>query len=161
MLYVFLAPPETRERWLTYFSSSQKKEKKGDEMSIAKDSRDWRAAYKIIFNPRLSERPASAFSLYYTRPPKSRGRFIIRQSLILAARYIALCIYYDPDIHRYMFGYGSNTWGRSDFAPGKEEFLRRLLCFNKDSCQTPITVREIIVRIHLVLDRVIPDYLML
>jgi hypothetical protein len=92
-------------------------------------------------------------------PPVQRWRFVFRQSLILLGRYIALCVYYDPVVYHYMLD--GTAWNHGDFSPEKEAFFRRLIGSIISSDYSPITTREINIRLHYVLDRIIPDYFVL
>lgn len=97
-----------------------------------------------------------------TRPLKSKRQYITRRILVLLGRYIALCVFYDPDVSLYLFQH-QGSWSPADFAPDKRGFLRRLLRLSqfRSFPISPITRREVLTRTHLVLDWVISDWLTL
>lgn len=82
---------------------------------------------------------------------------------MLLYRYIALCVYFDPSVYRNTMD--GKPWNSLDFAPGKQIFVRRLICQSAFSsfqfCNTPITSRDFLIRFWLGLDLVVSDSLAL
>ena len=147
-------------------NSNFPKDKEWDS-SPGSSPRDWRFAYKMLFNARCIGTPMATpsvrhVSVVYTRASHEaidlpRSCFIRRRALVLLGRYIALCIHYDPAI--FQFTPDGIPFGPADFAPEKRRLLRKLpSCLLEGSCPT---TRELLVRFHFVLDRIIPDYLVL
>jgi len=161
----------------------QKQEKMDSSQENSKTrTRNWICAYKLLFNPRLiGTAPATPYVASYSKPSsllqrhtssaspqvtrteiqgarKKRRQYVLRQSLILLSRFIALCIFYDPDVHHYMFNKShNNIWTHTDFSPEKKFLFKRLA----DPRRSPVTSRELLIRCHLVLDLVLPDWLLL
>lgn len=154
--------------------------KEKDFLSV-EDRRDWRFAYKMLFNARCIGTPMATPSVThltpslahnYKRRPNvqktqtkketaakiTRRRFITHRILILFGRYIATCIFYDPSIYHYTPN--NIPWTPSDFSPSQEAFLRRIpsCLITSTSC---ITSREVVIRLWYILERILPDYLIL
>lgn len=159
MTLLFVAPTKTQDIWRASFPSEHRELHKNQESAISYTAAPhWKYASKMIFNGRFIGTPMSVGPrLSCNQAVCSRRRLVARRLTVLIARYLALCMFYDPAIYHFMFGQGSSSWTQDDFAPPKQVFLRRLVGFS----DIPITTREIIIRMHFVLGRVLPDYLVL
>ncbi|CAJ0546763.1 Ff.00g013900.m01.CDS01 [Fusarium sp. VM40] len=93
--------------------------------------------------------------------PSHRVKFILKRLGVLLLRYIFLCLYYDPSFHLYMPD--GIPWKQEDFSPGNQQlFWRVLFSFSDIDAQARhFLTRGTFIRLHIVGDQLIPDYLIL
>ncbi|KAI6758339.1 hypothetical protein HG530_010579 [Fusarium avenaceum] len=93
--------------------------------------------------------------------PSPRVRFILKRLGVLLLRYVFLCIYYDPSFHLYMPD--GIPWKQEDFSPGNQQLFWRFL-FSFEDLETQarhLLTRGTFIRLYIVFDQLIPDYLIL
>lgn len=129
--------------------------------------RNWTFAYKMLFNTRCL---GTKWQVRHANPsreapiksePSPRVNFILKRLGILLLRYIFLCLYYDPSFHLYMPD--GVPWKREDFSPGNQQLFWRFLFSFKDleTQARHFLTRGTFIRLYIVYNQVIPDYLIL
>ena len=121
--------------------------------------RNWRFAYKMLWNPRFigtpwqAPIPKSSKSLQQnnnqTNPTSTgdvRWRFLRRRAVVLFWRFVVLCVHWDPLFYRYMPD--KIPWTFSDFCH-ENRFLLALIYKRRPMA------RAAAIRLHLLLDEVI------
>ncbi|KAH8688003.1 membrane bound O-acyl transferase family-domain-containing protein [Tricladium varicosporioides] len=115
----------------------------------------------------ISSRPGYAQEIKGASTSSNRRRainFIAKRAMAFLIRYIAICFYADPTLSWFLPP-GSKPWSHEDYAPSKRAFLSRILLpklfTSAPNNLQPLSSRDVLIRLYLGLDQIIPDYLLL
>lgn len=132
-------------------------------------------AYKLLWNPRLigtswevnrkkvadGEQDGSEKTNEKRRTAvgiRARVSFVAKRFLVLALRFLAISIFYDPDVQSYVLG--GKPIRAEDFSTTNQQSIQWLGCLF-GICTSPEVSRATLIRLHSVANKVIPGYLML
>lgn len=177
-LHCILSPGSLETERMRHASSRDKPHKRESEKAMREEdssssrqfisSRNWHFGYYMLWNARLINTPWEAPGI---RPqkhrveskvakesadvpamqkPVRRWSFIWRRSLALLFRFLALCVYWDPDVYHYMPG--GKPWRSSDFSSPNRFMLLMLLRGQGE------IIRATLIRLYLLLDMLMTNY---
>lgn len=145
--------------------------------STATQSLEMSVAPQLVESPRLKSKLASPSKVEASQGAGdeqatktillTRRAFVVQRLLVLLCRYLAMCVYYDPDVQSYMPD--SHGVTRADYSPTNPPFFTILLpCLvlgicgpNNPSQRYLAASRGAVFRLHWLLRRIVPDYLVL
>jgi hypothetical protein len=128
-------------------------------------ARNWRFAYKMLFNTRYLGTPWQVPVVHYqtprpSKPSNSRWPFLRWRAVILFCRYLALCIYWDPNL--YFRTPDGSAWTAFDYSPENQFIIIHLSKYLASrSLGRGTLTRAAALRFHMLLDDHLRDYLTL